>query len=140
MSTALGRSRDRAIATMRWVATGVILFGFTATGGIAGLLSRQHAEASSTSTAEGTQDAQAGPENTPRAAGQRDVRLPLSTSSHRVLVVVHGPSRAGTQDVAPAADGSSAAAPAPAPAPVPTVTPPPEQVEPVGSSSGSDPG
>jgi hypothetical protein len=139
MSTTLGRSRDRALATMRWVATGVILFGFTATGGIAGLLSRQHAEATSTSTAEGTQDAQAGPENPSQAAGQRNVRLPLSTSSHRVLVVVHGPSRAGTQDVAaPAADGSSAAAPAPAP--VPTVTSPPEQVEPVGSSSGSDPG
>lgn len=138
MSTALARSRDRAIATMRWVATGVILFGFTATGGIAGLLARQHAEATSTSTAEGTQDAQAGPENTPRAGGQRNGRLSLSTSLHRVLVVVHGPSRAGTQDGAPAADGSSAAAPAPAP--VPTVTPPPEQVEPVGSSSGSDPG
>ena len=140
MSTALGRSRDRAIATMRWVATGVVLFGFTATGGIAGLLSRQHAETTSTSEAEGAQDAQAGPENASLAAGRQNVRLPLGTSSQRVLVVVHRTFRAGAQDVAPAADRSSAAAPAPARAPVPTVTPPPEQVEPVGSSSGSDPG
>ncbi len=147
MSAALARSRDRAVAAMRLSAAAVVVFGFTGTGALAGLLARQHAETAPTSEAgDANSDAQAvkqGGKKTAAATSAqsagRTVRLPASSQPRRVLVVVHEP-EAGAP-VAPAASAPQASVPAaPAPAPAPVVAPPPEPVEPSGSSSGSDPG
>ncbi len=149
MSAALARSRDRAVAAMRLSAAAVMVFGFTGTGALAGLLARQHAETAPTSEAgDANGDAQAVKQGGKKKAAatsvqsaSRTVRLPASSQPRRVLVVVHEPAAGDAAPAAPAAPAPQASvSAAPAPAPAPVVAPPPEPVEPSGSSSGSDPG